>query len=94
MDYIESPFTPEQVEGLNRYQRLALTHPFTCANRGDAAHAELDPEGDYGVLVATEAGWVCRHCDYTQTWAHAFMADSAALARLNAQTAKIREAGS
>lgn len=67
-----APFTPEQVVILNRYQRERVFHPFTCGNRD--GHP-MDPEGDYGVLVATEAGWVCRHCDYTQTWAHSWMAD-------------------
>jgi len=25
-------------------------------------------------LFATEAGWVCLDCDYTQNWAHSYMA--------------------
>lgn len=67
---IHAPFTPEQVEALNRWQRNPLLHPYTCGKR--TGHP-WDPEGDYGVLVATEAGWICRHCDYTQDWALAMM---------------------
>lgn len=67
---LRAPFSPTQVEALNRWQATRRVHPFTCGNR---ENHPLDPEGDYGVLVATESGWVCRHCDYTQSWAHDFM---------------------
>ncbi len=67
---IHAPFTEEQVEGLNRWQRSTTVHPFTCAHR--EGHP-MDPEGDYGVLVAKPEGWTCRHCDYTQDWAWDFM---------------------
>jgi hypothetical protein len=68
---IKAPFTPDQVEALNRYQKIAHFHPFTCGsgNRTDEKH--LDGEG---VLVATPDGWKCPYCDYTQDWAHAVMA--------------------
>lgn len=68
---IKSPFTPEQVDALNLFQNDGWHHPFTCGsgNRADAAH--LDGEG---VLVATAQGWKCPYCDYTQDWAHGFMA--------------------
>jgi len=61
-DLIRAPFTPEQVTRLNRFQGAGVMHPFTCG------------AGDGQSLVATEAGWVCPVCDYTQDWAHAFMA--------------------
>ena len=68
---IFAPFTLEQVEWLNAYQKNAHVHPFTCGgDRKDAAH--LDGEG---VLVATEAGWICLYCAYKQSWAHLYMAD-------------------
>jgi hypothetical protein len=72
MAIIKAPFTPEQVEGLNRWQAADHAHPFTCRSgrRTDSSH--LDGEG---VLVATERGWHCPFCDYTQDWAHDFMAD-------------------
>lgn len=77
---IKAPFTPEQVAALNQFQRLDWIHPFTCGsgNRTDADH--LDGEG---VLVATEAGWICPYCDYTQVWAHAMMADEDSPLRKN-----------
>lgn len=60
----EAPFTPEQVESLNGFQKCGCVHPFTCG--GDKCRSDL---------VATEEGWVCPNCDYTQNWAHEFMAD-------------------
>jgi rubredoxin len=69
---IRAPFTPSQVKALNDYQHSGLMHPFTCRNRGDGSHRPRKGE-DLGELVATEAGWVCQDCDYTQDWAHGFM---------------------
>lgn len=70
---IRATFTPEQVEVLNRFQKSRRFHPFTCGSgrRTDIYH--LDGEG---ILKATEAGWVCPWCDYTQDWAWKFMADA------------------
>lgn len=71
-----APFTPDQVESLNGYQQSGLMHPFTCA---DVVHDDTDDEvfADPVLLVATEAGWVCprEDCDYTQGWAHDWMAN-------------------
>lgn len=64
------PWTKEQVAGLNEFQQSRRGHPFTCPNRGDGKHRTTS---DLGVLVATEQGWVCPDCDYTQNWAHGFM---------------------
>ena len=58
-----APWTKEQVDGLNRYQKSDLFHPFTCGGE----------HGGDKVLVATEQGWVCGRCAYTQNWAHDFM---------------------
>lgn len=65
---ISAPWTPEQVDTLNRFQRASGTHPFTCG----ANHTRDTP-----TLIATPAGWTCPDddCTYTQDWAHAFMAD-------------------
>lgn len=74
MTQIVAPFTPEQVEGLNKFQAHRHVHPFTCGgDRTDEKH--LDGEGR---LVATEAGWICPYCDYTQDWAHDFMVSGGA----------------
>lgn len=73
-EIVRAPFTPEQVEQLNRYQQGGWMHPFTC---GVGTGRHLD-------LVATEAGWICPDCDYTQDWAHGFMADREVLDSLEA----------
>ncbi|WP_394436215.1 hypothetical protein [Streptomyces sp. SGAir0957] len=72
-DIIRAPWTPNQVEALNRFQREGDMHPFTCGGE----HTPGSP-----VLIAREDGWRCPEpygepCDYRQDWAHAFMADPA-----------------
>lgn len=62
---VQGPFTPDQVTALNTYQHNGQFHPFTCGN--DSSHR---------VLLATENGWVCEDCGYTQLWAHGFMTSS------------------
>jgi len=63
-------FTLDEVKSLNAFQRAGVAHPYTCVYGRDRNH--LDGEG---VLVATERGWICLYCDYTQDWAHGFMKD-------------------
>lgn len=63
IERIEAPWTPEQVEALNTFQRSGQFHPFTCGNDSDS------------VLIAREDGWHCPDCAYRQNWAHAFMAE-------------------
>jgi hypothetical protein len=63
-DKITAPWTPDQVDRLNRFQRLGHVHEFTCPYAHDGADR---------TLVATKAGWICPHCDYRQDWAHAMM---------------------
>jgi hypothetical protein len=61
---IRAPWTAEQVDALNRRQADGALHPYTCEHwHGDPAERRN--------LVATTRGWICRYCDYTQTWAHA-----------------------
>lgn len=67
---IQAPFTLTQVVALNLWQLDIRVHPFTCPNR--SGHLDRG-ERDLGILVATPNGWICRDCDYTQPWAHAFM---------------------
>ncbi len=52
------PFTIEQIEKLNLHQQSGEFHPYTCGNNSEH------------ILVATENGWICPECDYTQDWAH------------------------
>lgn len=63
-EHVSSPFTDEQVVKLNEYQTFQKFHPYTCGN--DSTHKPL---------VATNNGWVCLDCDYTQDWAHRMTLD-------------------
>lgn len=83
-DTITAPWTPAQVDALNKFQRAGFVHPFTCAN---------DHDGDR-TLLATRSGWICPHCGYTQGWAHAVMlaepVDPCAGLRLKADSEALR----
>lgn len=63
MAKITAPFTPTQVDSMNKYQQSGVFHSFTCIND---SHADL---------IATEEGWICPLCDYKQGWAHDWMGD-------------------
>jgi hypothetical protein len=65
---IRAPWTPQQVEALNRFQAERRMHPFTCGRRDQHRDNE-------GILVATVHGWHCPvdDCGYTQDWALSFM---------------------
>lgn len=67
-------FSADQVGNLAFNQTQGPIHPFTCPNRGDGSHRKA--YGDLGALVATTRGWICPFCDYTQDWAHDFMANT------------------
>lgn len=75
MEQVWAPFTPDQVMSLNEFQASGLMHPFTCPHRREGAHLEYTSDFPEDVLHATVDGWVCTVCDYTQSWAHLFMAD-------------------
>lgn len=70
MERIEAPFNQEQVAQLNRNQQSGYTHPFTCGREPRLGHSDGE-----GILVARKEGWMCPDDDYTQSWAHAFMAE-------------------
>jgi hypothetical protein len=65
-DIVHAPWSLEQVIALNDYQRRDDFHEYTCAHD----HGE-----ESRVLVATQNGWVCPSCDYTQDWAHKMVLD-------------------
>lgn len=67
-----APFTAEQVGKLNAWQTCGWVHPFTCARRDKPGHM-IRIAADRGQLIATEAGWICPDCDYTQSWARDYM---------------------
>ncbi len=60
---IFAPWTSEQVEALNLYQKSGTYHPFTSEQTG-------------ADLIATKDGWAeTEGGPVIQNWAHAFMAD-------------------
>ena len=86
---ITAPFTVEQVYYLNKYQSLDSVHPFTCIRQVNYEVNAKDHDLDLGgrsKLVATVNGWICPYCDYTQNWAHEFMANPASVASLELLT--------
>lgn len=64
MSIVTIPWTPEQVESLNLFQKRRDIHPYTCGTK------EKHNPGDDENLVATALGWRCPSCDYHQNWAH------------------------
>lgn len=77
---IKAPWTPEQVAALNWYQTESGWHPFTCGGgeyigEGNAKRMYCGPgwPAPTSTLIATENGWVCPRCDYTQDWAYELM---------------------
>lgn len=71
---VSAPFSAEQVQRLNERQchvegpLAAPFHPFTCPHRNEPGHSSAG--GDLGLLIATEDGWVCPSCDYTQSYTY------------------------
>ena len=63
---ITAPWTDDQVEALNRWQKAGVVHPFTCP--GDQPGC-----GDHRELIARADGWHCSCGAYRQDWAHDFM---------------------
>jgi hypothetical protein len=47
--------TPEQIKIINEQQKSGNVHPYTCGNTNCRE-----------TLVATENGWICLKCGYTQ----------------------------
>jgi len=64
MTYTLSPFTQDEVNSINAFQKCGYWHPFTC---GDGCKSSL---------VATPNGLECVECNmYRQNWVHDFMAN-------------------
>ena len=64
---LKAPWTCREVVALNDWQERGDVHPFTCGGNNCRE-----------VLIAGHEGWHCPACDYTQDWAHRFMALRAA----------------
>jgi hypothetical protein len=61
-------WSEQQVNMLNELQvGIRYGHPYTCPNRSDENN-HFHNGNDLGCLVATEHGWVCPSCSYTQDW--------------------------
>lgn len=60
---IRAPFTPEQVEALNRWQASNMRHPYTCPG----THPECR---EHRELFVTRDGLICQCGRYKQDWAH------------------------
>lgn len=65
-EFVKAPWTIEQVDALNKFQRRGDAHEFTCGHE----------HGGDKTLFATSDGWRCPHCDYSQDWAHQMMFDA------------------
>lgn len=59
---IKAPFTKEQVDSLNGFQKHGHSHPFTCTCGN--------------TMKATTEGWMCGDHGFVQFWAHEFAADN------------------
>jgi hypothetical protein len=69
MSEIKAPFTPDQVNSLNEFQKSGVMHPFTGNN-------DMLPDDEQDILVAAEDGWhSLNDPNYFQDWAHDWMAD-------------------
>lgn len=59
---IKAPWTQEQVDALNNYQKSGMFHGYTCGGAHEVSQ----------LLVSTINGWECPlNCGYSQDWAHA-----------------------
>lgn len=80
-DTINTPFSDDQVDKLNNFQKQGQFHPFTCCSPPEikecyrANNIGDTWEENEGILKATNDGWVCPCGKYTQKWAHNFMTE-------------------
>lgn len=58
---------PEKINirRLHAWQRSSWIHPYTCGSGQRTDEQHFDGEG---ILVATESGWICPFCDYSQEY--------------------------
>ena len=63
MSHLDAPWTPDEVDAINRWQKKPAVHEFTC------------DQGHHVALIAETCKLTCPHpgCLYTQTWVHDFM---------------------
>lgn len=66
---VKAPFTQEQIDNINDYQKGGRFHPFTCMSYNNCKREE----NKWGELVATRDGLVCPCGKYKQDWVHDMM---------------------
>jgi hypothetical protein len=66
MSELSKDFSKSNVEKLNEYQNNKSVHPFTCNGK----NCKKTIENNFGILIATEEGWICQCSDYKQHWFH------------------------
>ncbi len=70
-----APFTPKQVENINKYQACDWAHPFTCcSSTSSGERCDRLAQPNEGALMAAVDGLICPCGKYTQFWVHSFMA--------------------
>ena len=63
LEQSNAPWTNDEVDSLNEYQKAGYVHPFT--------YGDIEEKVD---LIATNEGWVVKPGGpIVQTWAHKFM---------------------
>lgn len=67
---IYAPFTDEQVQKLNEFQKSRKMHPYTCMGE----FCDRSKTENEGILIATNQGWICPCGQYTQNDAPNFYA--------------------
>lgn len=63
--HVHAPWTDEQVNSINRYQKIGIPHPLTCAAPGCTSTD--------CILVAKHDGMHCECGQWKQDWVHDFM---------------------
>lgn len=57
----EESWNKEEIDALNWLQKCGIVHPYTCGGDDKTPYCRED-------LIATENGWICPKCSYTQKW--------------------------
>lgn len=73
MSDIETPFTQEQVDNINKYQLRDDRHPFTCCSPEEIKECQRINGNNEGILIAEIDGLKCPCGKYTQDWVDDYM---------------------
>lgn len=64
------PFTPDEVEYFNQYQKLGFVHEYTCGSPDAIKECQRRQGINGGELTATEHSLSCPCKKYVQNWFH------------------------